>query len=126
MVRMVPKSAFGSPSTTLPATLPGGGLTPFMSAARRSQVADMVFEAAGGAERLARYAQANDAQYWQFIKDVWVKGLPRISSAEIDVGGDGLEALVDTLRAGAAKDVTDAAQLLDIPPDALSRLAEAQ
>lgn len=76
--------------------LPSGALLPHMSARRRNEVVDTVFEMVGGVERMAHEVNRNPETYMDFITKVWAKGLPRVSSAEHTLGG-GVEDLLDRL-----------------------------
>lgn len=89
----------------LPIALPGGHLMPHMSARRRSEVVDMVFEQIGGVERMVAWAEKPD-NTGDFYTKVWAKGLPKNISTEHNLGG-GVEELLDQLdRAEKAIDVT--------------------
>jgi len=71
-------------------------MVPFMSARRRHEIADIVFENLGGTERLTHEADKSSEAYWEFIKSVWAKGLPKALSTEHNVS-DGVESLLDKL-----------------------------
>src|ERR1700687_2870159 len=81
----------------LPTSLPGGMMLPHMSARRRHEVCDVVFEMLGGTERLHHEANRDRDAYWEFMK-LWSKGLPRAVATEHSVG-EGVEALLDKLDA---------------------------
>jgi hypothetical protein len=93
---------FGMSKNSLPTALPGGYLLPHMSARRRNEIVDVVFEQIGGPERMVAWAERPE-NYGDFITKVWAKGLPRAVSNEHTVGG-GVEDLLDQLdRADKAK-----------------------
>ena len=103
----------------LPTTLPGGVMVPFLSARRRHEIADIVFENLGGVERLTHESDRSPAAYWEFIKSVWSRGLPKAVSTEHSVA-DGVESLLERLdhmerAAGATviENVTDAVEVSD-------------
>lgn len=88
----------------LPTSLPGGLLLPFMSARRRHEICDAVFESLGGVERLTHEADKNSEAYWEFIK-LWSKGLPRAVATEHSVS-EGLEDMLERLdRAERARTI---------------------
>lgn len=99
---------------TLPAALPGGTLVPHLSARRRHEIADIVFEMCGGVERLAHEADKNSESYWTFIEKVWAKGLPRAVATEHSAS-EGVEALLEKLDR-ADKGTLIGADALDITP----------
>lgn len=82
-------------STKLPTALPGGQLMPYMSARRRSEIVDTVFEQVGGVERLVAWAERPE-NYGEFVTKVWGKGLPRAVSNEHTLGG-GVEDMLEQL-----------------------------
>lgn len=98
-----------------PVAGPAGGLVPFMSARRRHEICDIVFENLGGAARLEHEANRDQESYWKFM-GLWSKGLPRAATHEHNAGA-GIEDLIERLdRAENAKtidgdftEVTDAA-----------------
>ncbi len=98
----------------LPTSLPGGELLPHMSARRRHEVCDIVFENIGGVERLTHEAGRDREAYWEFMK-LWSKGLPRAVATEHTVS-DGLESMLERLDAseratlieGSCEEVPDA------------------
>lgn len=79
----------------LPTSLPGGELMPHMSAKLRTSVVDAVFEATGGFERMADWANKPD-NYGEFITKVWAKGVAKPVSHELTMS-DGVESLLDKL-----------------------------
>jgi hypothetical protein len=81
----------------LPIALPGGQLMPHMSARRRHEIIDTVFEMVGGVERLAHQVEKNDESYWEFMK-LWGKGLPRAVATEHSATAS-VEGLLDKLDA---------------------------
>lgn len=81
----------------LPIALPGGTMMPHMSARRRHDILDTVFEMLGGVERLAHEANRNPDAYWEMMKH-WGKGLPRAVATEHRIG-EGVEELLDKLDA---------------------------
>jgi hypothetical protein len=83
---------------------PAGGLVPFMSARRRHEICDVVFENLGGTQRLEHEANRDQESYWRFM-GLWAKGLPRAATQEHTVGS-GVEDLLDKLdRAANAKTI---------------------
>lgn len=72
-------------------------MLPHMSARRRHEVLDVVFEMTGGVERLAHEAEKDSDSYWQFMR-LWGKGLPRAVATEHSVT-EGVESLLDKLDA---------------------------
>ena len=80
-----------------PSVTPSGMLVPFMSARRRHEICDIVFEMIGGVQRLAHEAERDPK--W-FYGSLWVKGLPRAVSTEHTVD-NGVESLLDKLDAAA-------------------------
>lgn len=79
----------------LPTSLPGGLMLPHMSARRRHEICDVVFEMLGGTERL--HAVADGDPKW-FYGTLWQKGLPRAVATEHAVT-EGVEVLLDKLDA---------------------------
>jgi hypothetical protein len=78
-------------------------MIPFMDANHKRQIANTVFEMAGGVQRLAHEA---DKDFRWFIESVWVKTMPRGVTA-VDSGGgagsvDDLIDRVDRLENGGA------------------------
>lgn len=87
-----------------PMTTSNGMLVPFMSARRRQQVCDIVFENLGGTQRLEHEANKDQESYWKFM-GLWGKGMLRAVSTEHNAG-DGLEDLLDKLdKAANAKTI---------------------
>lgn len=86
----------------LPLTLPGGQLMPHMSARRRHEICDTVFEMLGGTERLRHEANRNPEAYWDFMTKLWGKGLPRAVATEHSVDKDSVEELLKRLDQGNA------------------------
>lgn len=82
----------------LPLALPGGQLMPHMSARRRHEVMDTVFEMLGGTERLHHEANRNSDSYWEFMK-MWSKGLPRAVATEHSVNNESVDELLKRLEA---------------------------
>lgn len=80
-----------------PMSLPGGQMMPFMSARRRHEVCDTVFEMLGGTERLHHEANRDRESYWDFMK-LWQKGLPRAVVAE-NTNSEGVEEALKRLDA---------------------------
>lgn len=83
-------------SDKLPITLPGGQLMPHMSARRRHEICDTVFEMLGGVERLRHEANRDREAYWDFMK-LWSKGLPRAVATEHSVNNESVEDLLKKL-----------------------------
>lgn len=91
----------------LPITLPGGALMPHMSARRRHEICDTVFEMLGGVERLHHEANRDQDSYWKFM-GMWQKGLPRAVATEHSVDRESVEELLKKLDRGEnAQDITD-------------------
>jgi hypothetical protein len=67
-----------------------------MSAQRRGQIVDTVFESVGGVERLTDWAEKN---YGTFIEKVWVKGLPRTNTMDHTLNANSVEAFWDKVTA---------------------------
>lgn len=88
-----------NPWSTLPTSLPTGGLMPHMSARLRHEIVDAVFFASGGFDRLLAFTEASEDNY-KFFLNLWAKGLPRVSNAEVAVNADGIESLIARLDAG--------------------------
>jgi hypothetical protein len=85
-----------------PQTSAAGMLAPFMSARRRHEVCDIVFEMIGGVQRLAHEAERDPK--W-FYSSLWVKGLPRAATTEHTLD-TGVDALLDKLdKAANAKTI---------------------
>lgn len=98
-----------------PLALPGGALMPHLSARRRHEICDTVFEMLGGVERLHHEANRDRESYWEFMK-MWQKGLPRAVATEHSANTDSMEKLLDRLDErergaktidGHAREVTD-------------------
>lgn len=89
----------------LPMTTGAGLMVPFMSARRRHEICDIVFEQLGGVERLAHEAGKDSDAYWQFMTKLWGKGLPRATSTEhsVDNGVETLLEALDKRNGGGAK-----------------------
>lgn len=97
-------------------TTPAGMLVPFMSARRRHEVCDIVFENLGGSERLEHEANKDNESYWKFM-GLWSKGLPRAVSTEHTVD-NGVESLLDKLdRAANAKTIDGTSRRVPNAPD---------
>ena len=95
----------------LPTSLPGGALMPHMSARRRQEVVDAVFYESGDFQRLVAFTNASDENYQFFLQHLWGKGLPKVSSAEVNVSSEGIEDLISKLDAG------ENAKLIEHDPD---------
>lgn len=78
-----------------PTTTAAGLLVPFMSARRRHEICDIVFENLGGTRRLEHEAGKDSDSFWKFM-GLWAKGLPRAVSTE-HTAGSGLEDMLDKL-----------------------------
>jgi hypothetical protein len=93
-------------SNKLPAMAgPAGGLVPFMSARRRHEICDIVFENLGGTARLEHEANRDADSFWKFMA-LWAKGLPRAVSTEHSAT-TGVEDLLDRLdRSEKAKTIS--------------------
>lgn len=89
-----------------PLTLPGGQLMPHMSAKRRHEICDTVFEMLGGVERLYHEANRNNESYWEFMK-MWQKGLPRAVATEPTANNEQVEEMLKRL------DASDRAQVIN-------------
>jgi hypothetical protein len=89
-------------SKNLPAMAgPAGGLVPFMSARRRHEICDIVFENLGGTQRLEHEANRDQDSFWKFM-GLWSKGLPRAVSQQHSADA-GVEDLLDRLDKAAKK-----------------------
>ena len=77
---------------------PAGGLVPFMSARRRHEICDIVFENLGGTQRLEHEANRDADSFWKFMA-LWSKGLPRAVSTQHSAGS-GMEDLLAKLEKG--------------------------
>lgn len=102
----------------LPMALPGGQLMPHLSAKRRHQVMDTVFEMLGGPERLHHEANRDRDSYWEFMK-MWAKGLPRAVATEHSVNNESVEELLKRLdRADNARTINGTAhEVTDVETD---------
>jgi len=87
----------------LPSSLPGHDLLPYVSAKRRSQIVDTIFEGLGGVERMQDWADKN---YSEFMA-IWAKGLPKNSATEHTVNLDSVENLLDKLTREENADIVD-------------------
>lgn len=97
----------------LPMALPGGQLLPHLSARRRHEICDTVFEMLGGVERLHHEANRDRESYWDFMK-LWQKGLPRAVATEHSVDKDSVEELLKRLdRAENAKVINGTATVIE-------------
>lgn len=80
----------------LPVALPSGALIPHISARRRTQVVDTVFEMLGGEQGLAAWAEKNKTD---FYTKIWAKGMAKPISIET-TNEDSLEGLLRALDGG--------------------------
>jgi hypothetical protein len=80
----------------LPLAMPGGELLPHMSARRRTEIIDAVFEDAGGPEKLSAWVRKSDENYGDFILKLWGKGAARVTNMEV-TASDGIESLLKKL-----------------------------
>lgn len=97
----------------LPLALPGGHLMPHMSARRRHEICDTVFEMLGGVERLHHEANRDRESYWAFMK-LWQKGLPRAVATEHSVNKDSVEEMLKKLdRAENAQLINGTATVIE-------------
>ena len=85
---------------SLPASLPSGDLMPYMSARRRHEIADIVFESCGGIERMTAWADRSDANYETFLTKIWIKGSLRAANPEEQASANDVESLLARLDAG--------------------------
>lgn len=93
-----------SNAKSLPVMGPAGSLVPFLSARRRHEICDAVFENLGGSARLEHEANRDQESYWKFMA-LWSKGLPRAATTE-HTAATGVEDLLDKLdRAANAKTI---------------------
>lgn len=70
-------------------------MIPFMDANHKRQIANTVFEMAGGVQRLAHEA---DKDFRWFIEAVWVKTMPRgVTTVDTGGGAGSVEDLVDRI-----------------------------
>lgn len=81
-------------------------MLPHMSSRRRHEICDVVFEMAGGVDRLAHVVNKSDENFMDFVKNIWAKGLPRAVAMEHNVS-EGVEALLEKL------DAAERAQTID-------------
>lgn len=104
--------------TKFPMTLPGGALMPHLSARRRHEICDTVFEMLGGTERLHHEANRDREAYWDFMK-LWSKGLPRAVATEHSVNENSVEAMLDKLdKAANAKTINGISrEVTDVPDE---------
>jgi hypothetical protein len=96
-----------------PMTGPAGGLVPFMSARRRHEICDIVFENLGGPARLEHEANRDPDSYWKFM-GLWSKGLPR-AVAQQHSADSGLESLLDVDKGDSAKVINGEFTEVDAP-----------
>jgi hypothetical protein len=101
-------------SSRLPIVLPSGHIISHLSARRRNEIVDTVFEMVGGVERLAHEVERSPEAYWQFMK-LWGKGLPRVSSNEHTMGG-GVEDLLERLDEEDRKSKEQQVDLVETSP----------
>lgn len=102
-----------SESPKFPMTLPGGQLMPHMSARRRHEICDTVFEMLGGVERLRHEANRDRESYWGFMK-LWSRGLPRAVATEHSVNNESVEELLKKLdQHGAAQTINGSSRVID-------------
>jgi len=94
------------PRPALPIALPGGEMLPAMSARRRHEICDVVFEMGGGVDRLAHIVNKSDDNFMDFVKNLWAKGLPRAVAMEHQVS-DGVESLLEKLDAAEGAKTID-------------------
>lgn len=112
-----------SDTPKFPLTLPGGQMMPHMSARRRHEVCDTVFEMLGGTERLHHEANRNTESYWEFMR-MWQKGLPRAVATEPTANNEQVEEMLKRLdQAENAKVINGSASrvhetdVVDVPED---------
>lgn len=86
-----------SDTPKFPLSLPGGQMMPHMSARRRHEIADTVFEMLGGVERLHHEANRDRESYWDFMKTIWAKGLPRAVASEPTASNEQVEEMLKRL-----------------------------
>jgi hypothetical protein len=102
----------------LPTALPSGSLIPHLSARRRHEVCDIVFEMLGGVEKLHYEAGRDREAYWEFMR-LWSKGLPRAVATEHSAT-EGVENLLAQLEQ-RKKD-----RMVDITPENVTVIDESQ
>lgn len=85
---------------SLPMSLPGGDLMPYMSARRRQEIADIVFEQVGGVPRMVAWVEKSDDNYGMFLTKIWAKGMLRPVNDERAGGPSDVESLLARLDAG--------------------------
>lgn len=94
---------YAPPPAQLPAPLPqsvGGELMPFLSAKRRTEIIDRVFEASGGETRMVEWVEASDDNRGKFY-GWFVKGAFRgAAPAPAENNGSKIEELLARLDAG--------------------------
>lgn len=79
----------------------GGALLPHLSARRRTEVVDTVFNMVGGVERMADWANKPE-NYGEFLTKVWAKGMAKPMHVEL-TQSESLEGLLDRLASENAK-----------------------
>lgn len=85
--------------------MPNGQMIPFMSARRRTETIDALFEASGGFSRALAWIEKSDDNFGEFFKGMWAKGAARAVSVEHNPGG-GLEEMLEKLdKAANAKTI---------------------
>ncbi len=84
--------------STLPISMPGGGLMPHLSARMRTEMVDALFVGAGGFDRALTWINASDDNYGEFLK-IWARGAVRSTNVELSAD-DSVEALLAKLDAG--------------------------
>jgi hypothetical protein len=84
--------------SAFPVAMPGGQLIPHMSAQRRTQMMDALFEGAGGFDRALAWIEADDANYKEFFR-MWARGAVKSMNVEASTP-DSVEALLARLDAG--------------------------
>lgn len=102
-----------------PLTLPGGQLMPHMSARRRHEICDTVFEMLGGVERMHHEANRDPEAYWEFMTKLWGKGLPRAVATEHSVNNESIEDMLKKLEQHENIKVINgtAQEIIDVTPE---------
>lgn len=85
--------------SNIPIQMPGGELLPHMSARRRTEMIDALFEGTGGFERARAWIEASDENYGKFFLGPYARGAVRSSNVEVKAPTT-LEDIISQLDAG--------------------------
>jgi len=98
-------------------TMPNGAMIPHMSARKRTQTIDALFDAAGGFSRALAWIEKSDENYGEFFKGMWAKGAARPISVEHNSGA-GLEEMLEKMdRAANAMTIEGTSRSVDDADD---------